>query len=235
MTNFTSIIVSFILLIAATTSSCSKSKINATENMANEKKYLALGDSYTIGEAVPSNQNFPNQLVASLSQEGIKVAAPRIIATTGWTTTNLKNAIASAQPSNDYDLVTLLIGVNNQYQQKPITLYNTEFRELLDAAVSFAKGDKKRVIVVSIPDYGVTPFAQTSDTARIARELDDYNAIAKSITESLNIKFINITPISRSTVNRNQLIAIDGLHPSAFQYSLWVKEILPAARIILQP
>lgn len=233
MTSFTNVIASFIILIATGTSSCSKATMQDADNMP-QKKYLALGDSYTIGQSVPIQSNFPNQLVKSLNQSGIAVSTPRIIATTGWTTTDLKNAITQAQPSKDYDLVTLLIGVNNQYQNKPIQLYNTEFKELLNDAVLFAKGDSKKVIVVSIPDYSVTPFAQNSDTARIAREIDNYNAIAKNITENLNIKFIDITPISRSTVDKPLLVAGDGLHPSAFQYSLWVKEILPVAKNILQ-
>lgn len=203
--------------------------------MSQQKKYLALGDSYTIGESVAMETNFPNQLMGSLTQTGIEVAAPKIIAVTGWTTTDLKTAILEENPSTDYDLVTLLIGVNNQYQQKPIELYSIEFRELLENAISFAGGKTKNIIVMSIPDYGITPFAKDSDIRKIATELDSYNQIAKTISEEMNVTFIDITNISRDTHYKEDLLAEDGLHPSVFQYSLWAKEILPFAKKILMP
>ncbi len=201
--------------------------------MSQQKKYLALGDSYTIGESIAVESNFPNQLLKSLTQTGLQVAIPNIIAVTGWTTTDLKTAIEEENPSTDYDLVTLLIGVNNQYQQTPIQLYSLEFKELLQNAISFAGGDTKKVIVISIPDYGITPFAKNGDAKKIAIELDNYNSIARVISEEMNVSFIDITTISRSIQFKEGLLAEDGLHPSAFQYSLWVKEILPFAKKIL--
>ena len=201
--------------------------------MSQQKKYLALGDSYTIGESVMTEENFPNQLLESLTQTGIEIAEPQLIAVTGWTTTDLKTAIAEENPSTDYDLVTLLIGVNNQYQQTPIQLYSLEFKELLQNAISFAGGDTKKVIVISIPDYGITPFAKNGDAKKIAIELDNYNSIARVISEEMNVSFIDINTISRSIQFKEGLLAEDGLHPSAFQYSLWVKEILPFAKKIL--
>lgn len=203
--------------------------------MSQQKKYLALGDSYTIGESVAIEDNFPNQLVKSLNQTGMEIAAPKIIAVTGWTTTDLKEAILEEDRSTDFDFVTLLIGVNNQYQQKPIGLYSLEFKELLQNAISFARGDAKKVLVISIPDYGITPFAKDSDVSKIATELDNYNSIAKTISEEMMVSFIDITGISRSSGHKENLLAEDGLHPSAFQYSLWVKEILPFAKKILMP
>ncbi len=203
--------------------------------MSQQKKYLALGDSYTIGESVALQSNFPNQLLESLTQTGIEIAEPQLIAVTGWTTTDLKTAIAEENPSTDYDLVTLLIGVNNQYQQKPIELYSLEFKELLKNAISFAGGNAQKVLVISIPDYGVTPFAKESGVKKIATELDSYNSIAKAISGEMNVQFIDITNISRGTQYQENLVAEDGLHPSAFQYSLWIKQILPFAKKILMP
>jgi lysophospholipase L1-like esterase len=188
--------------------------------------YLALGDSYTIGQSVEASQNFPNQLAAKLNTMGYKVEAPMIIARTGWTTDELISAIKNSYVTKKFDIVTLLIGVNNQYRGYPVDNYRTEFAELLNTALSYANGKKTRVFVVSIPDYGVTPYAQGSDKAKIAREIDEYNNIAKQTSTA--VTFIDITPESRDAANDPALIASDGLHPSAKMYTEWVKLIAPA-------
>ena len=198
--------------------------------------YLALGDSYTIGQNVCETCRFPEQLKDSLknylpSTDNIFV---KVVAQTGWTTTNLKNAIANENLQAQYDLVTLLIGVNNQYQNRPFSLYETEFPELLQTAINLAKGDKNRVIVVSIPDYAFTPFGQgSSNPTTISNQLDQYNLFAKNHAESLEIKFVNITDITRDGLNNPQLVASDNLHPSELAYSKFVERLLPVARSIL--
>ncbi|WP_448700806.1 SGNH/GDSL hydrolase family protein [Mucilaginibacter sp. AW1-3] len=193
----------------------------------NTLQYLALGDSYTIGESVDLAQSFPYQLKNSLATQGYPVADPKIIAVTGWTTTNLIDAIAQAKLTQKYDLVTLLIGVNNQYQGKSQAQYRTEFVQLLNTAIAFANGNKKHVFVLSIPDYSVTPFAQNSDRAKIAAEIDQFNDINLYESTNAGVNYLNITGISRQATTDPALIAPDGLHPSAKMYQLWINGLAP--------
>ena len=165
------------------------------------KTYLALGDSYTIGQSVPENDRFPVLLVNDLNTKDYNFKAPRIIARTGWTTGELKNAILQENISEKYDLVTLLIGVNNQYRGNSIDVFRTEFIELLNMAISFAGNNTKNVIVVSIPDWAVSPYASSRDTSKISKEIDLFNAVKKEETLKMNIKFVDITPISRQALN----------------------------------
>lgn len=195
--------------------------------------YLALGDSYTIGESVSAENRFPVQLHQSLSAKGYKLIYPEIIAQTGWTTDELAGAIERAKQNKQYNLVTLLIGVNNQYRGRGAAEYQVEFRALLQTAIEFANNDARNVIVVSIPDYGVTPFGKNNNPAQIAKEIDAFNAINLAETENANARYVDITPISREASNNATLIANDGLHPSAEMYKLWVEQILPQAQEIL--
>jgi lysophospholipase L1-like esterase len=192
-----------------------------------KQKYLALGDSYTIGESVEVSDRFPIQLTNQLKSQGFDIEDPQIIAKTGWTTDELIQAIEEEAPSNDFDLVTLLIGVNNQYRGRDIDNYIKEFQVLLNKAVEFAKGDKNRVIVLSIPDYGVTPFGQKKGQQGIAEEIDQYNAINREISEQSGVNYIDITEISREALTKRYLIAKDDLHPSGEMYGLWVDEMMP--------
>lgn len=195
-------------------------------------RYLALGDSYTIGQSVCETCRFPEQLKTRLQAEIPNSAISiDIIATTGWTTTNLISAINSQNPGSNYDLVTLLIGVNNQFQHKPFSVYEQEFPQLVDKAVAFAQGEKSKVIVVSIPDYAFTPFGQnTSNAAQVSSEIDQYNAFAQDYCIENNIAFINITDITRLGIQNPALVATDGLHPSQPAYSQFVDRILPKAK-----
>jgi acyl-CoA thioesterase-1 len=194
--------------------------------------YLALGDSYTIGQSVCTTCRFPEQLKASL-----QTAYPnnsfllQVIAKTGWTTTNLLTEINLVNPSTNFDLVTLLIGVNNQYQNKPFSLYETEFPQLLAKAITCAKGDKSNVIVVSIPDYAYTPFGQGA--VNISTGIDQYNAFAQNYCTENGIVFINITDITRLGLAQPELVASDGLHPSALAYSKFIERIKPKASTAL--
>ena len=187
--------------------------------------YLALGDSYTIGESVPEAERWPNQLAESLRKKGIELAKPVIIATTGWRTDNLKNAISVAGLKNDYALVSLLIGVNNQFQGKPADQYAAEFEDLLKTSIYLASGKKENVFVVSIPDYGYTPFGKSRQST-ISAAIDEFNAINRRITEKQGVQYIDITDISRRGLDQADLVAPDGLHPSAKMYSLWVERIV---------
>ena len=186
-------------------------------------KYLALGDSYTIGQSVDMEERYPIQLAAQLETDSILIDTTLIIAKTGWTTTDLKNAIAQASFPDTFDLVSLLIGVNNQYQNKPIGQYEIEFEELLERAISFAGGDKEKVFVLSIPDYAFTPFG--NGNTNISQEIDDFNFSNKTITDSIGISYFEITPISREGLDKPELVASDGLHPSGEQYARWVELI----------
>lgn len=183
-------------------------------------KYLALGDSYTIGQSVPFDDRYPIQLETRLENDSINIDSTIIIAKTGWTTTNLKNAIISENLTDTFDLVSLLIGVNNQYQGKPIEDYEIEFAELLQTAINFAGGQIENVFVVSIPDYAFTPFGNGNTT--ISQEIDDFNLVNKTITDSVGVSYFNITPISREGLEKPELVAPDNLHPSGEQYSRWV-------------
>lgn len=198
-------------------------------------RYLALGDSYTIGEAVASDQRWPVMLVRRLRNAGIEIRQPRIIAKTGWTTGELLEAVEEAKIEPGYELVTLLIGVNNQYRGRDVPEYRGEFEELLEQAIRFAGGAPKRVIVVSIPDWSVTPFARKDERSReeIAEEINAFNAVNRTVTEQHGAHYVNVTDISREVADDILLVANDGLHPSAQQYRRWTDRILPVAREIL--
>lgn len=187
----------------------------------NTKKFLALGDSYTIGESVTVAERWPVQLARALREKKIAVEDPWIIATTGWRTDDLKKAILAAKPSNDFDMVSLLIGVNNQYQGKPVAEYAPEFEELLKMAIVFAGGDKKRVFVVSIPDYGYTPFGK-GNQEKISKQIDEFNDVNRSIALRYGVPYFDITGISRRGLEEPRLVASDGLHPSGEMYKEWV-------------
>lgn len=190
--------------------------------------YLALGDSYTIGESVNKNRRWPVQLVDTLRKSGVNISNPRIIAKTGWTTTELKQAINNANLKNPpYDLVSLLIGVNDQYDGLDFEPYPERFEYLLNKAIELAGGRPEHVFVVSIPDYSVTPFGQNKNPEKISRELDKYNATNKTIADRLGVRYVNITPGSKKAADDKTLIANDGLHPSGKMYSQWVDEIVP--------
>ncbi len=224
-----------LLLISIILLSCSSEEkmVNQTpSNTVQNRKILALGDSYTIGQSVCETCKFPEQLKDSLLMnlpDSYKISL-QVIAQTGWTTTNLIAAINLQNPTSDFDLVTLLIGVNNQYQNKPFSLYETEFPKLVTKAIAFAKGNKSKVIVVSIPDYAYTPFGQGSSNAQnISTQIDQYNLFAKNYCDSNNIAFVNITDITRLGLQQTNLVASDGLHPSKIAYSKFVERILPLA------
>jgi lysophospholipase L1-like esterase len=212
------------LAVALLLSSCS----GMSTTPASTTRYLALGDSYTIGESVPATDRFPVQLARELG-----LGEPQIIAKTGWTTDELNAAIDAASPHGPYDLVTLLIGVNNQYRGRDAEQYRGELAALLQRAIGFAGGDAKKVVVVSIPDWGVTPFAEGRDRAKIGAEIDRYNAINREETTRAGARYADITPVSRGS--DPALVAGDGLHPSGKQYGEWVKVIVPEARAALRP
>ena len=196
--------------------------------MENETlSFLALGDSYTIGESVSEYERWPVQLVQRLRQDNISIENPKIIATTGWTTDELIEGIEKQGIQRAYDLVTLLIGVNNQYRNYPIKQYEEEFEKLLNDAIRYADGIPENVFVVSIPDYGVTPFALEKglDASKIATELDTYNKTAKKIATAKNVNFTDITLDSKEALTDPSLIAKDGLHPSAKMYARWVEAV----------
>ncbi|EIL87181.1 SGNH/GDSL hydrolase family protein [Rhodanobacter sp. 115] len=195
--------------------------------------YLALGDSYTIGEGVEATGRWPAQLAARLRNEGVPLAEPRILATTGWTTDELAAAMDGTRFDPPYALVSLLIGVNNQYRERSAEAYRGEFVALLERAITLAGERSSRVLVLSIPDWGVTSFARDSgrDCAKIGAELDNYNAIARDETLHCGAHWVDITGLSRQ---HPALLADDGLHPSAAQYTLWAEATVPVARQALR-
>ena len=222
---------SLLLLVTFSLHSCSTDNTVVQNQTAKNFKYLALGDSYTIGQSVCETCRYPAQLKDSIGKylNPNDTFQVKIIAQTGWTTTNLKSAITAANTLSDYDLVTLLIGVNNQYQNKPFSLYEQEFPELVATAIQKAKGNKNNVIVVSIPDYAYTPFGNGNTS--ISTEIDNYNAFAQNYCNANNITFINITDITRLGLAQPELVTTDGLHPSAIAYAKFVERILPKAKM----
>lgn len=196
--------------------------------------YLALGDSYTIGESVDSVQRWPVLLAQALTEAGLPVEEPRVIARTGWTTDELDEGIDDAELDETYGLVSLLIGVNNQYRGRDTEEYRAQLQGLLQRAVGFADGDPGRVLVLSIPDWGVMPFAEGRDRAAIAREIDAFNRIKEREAERMGVHFVDITDISRLAASDPDLVAADGLHPSGTMYRRWVEKTLPVADSILR-
>lgn len=199
--------------------------------------YLALGDSYSIGEGVAEDGRWPVQLARALRGEGIALADPRIIAATGWTTDELAAALDAAAPRAAHAFVSLLIGVNNQYRGRSVQDYRGEFTGLLQRAIECAGQRAARVLALSIPDWGVTPFAmrQGVDRARVARELDDYNRAAHAICRRHGVAFVDITALSREHGAQAAMLADDQLHPSAAMYAGWSRLALPHARRLLAP
>lgn len=200
-----------------------------------QSTFLALGDSYTLGEGVPGDANWPTQLATRLRARDIEIREPQTLATTGWTTDELSAAMVAAEFAPPYALVTLSVGVNNQYRGRPLDEYRTQFRALLQRAIALAGGEASRVVVVSIPDWGVTPFARAKgrNTERVAHEIDAFNATAQADTQTAGARYVDVTTVSREPDVR-ELLTADGLHPSAQQYARWVDVILPVARKALQ-
>lgn len=197
--------------------------------------YLALGDSYTIGEGVTLAGRWPNQLAHAMRNQGVAIADPRIIASTGWTTDELSAAINTADasaPLESYDLVSLAIGVNNQYRGCDVDNYRLELTALLERAIRIAGGNPGHVLMLSIPDWGVTPFARAElrSPRRIARELDAFNAAAREICSAHDVSFVDITEVSRELGAQPAMLVDDGLHPSAAMYAQWTRLALPVVR-----
>lgn len=214
-----------ILSLVITFSGCNTTK-DTTISTAMDYSYLALGDSYTIGEGVDMSESWPVQLVESLKERGYKVAPPKIIAQTGWTTRDLiRNIEAEIDVQRDFDLVSILIGVNNQYQEKTLSEYETELREIFRKAINHSRTREKGVFALSIPDYGATPFGE-ENAEEIGQEIDEFNRVFRMVAEEFGVDFYNITPISRDAETNPALIAGDNLHPSGLMYRFWVQQVI---------
>lgn len=211
------------LLLALTLMAC-QSKPSSTSS---PKTYLALGDSYTIGESVQDSLRWPNQLVSALNQNGKEFEAATIVAQTGWTTDELTAAMDTVQLKPPYDYVSLLIGVNNQYRGRSIENFETEFIHLLERAIILGGQEGTNIFVLSIPDWGVMPFAEGRDRTQIAQEIDQFNSVIQAVCHDKNIAHFDITAISREATTNALLVAQDGLHPSGTMYARWVATVLP--------
>lgn len=227
------IIILSLLLVACQKKPVIPSPLPQGNTVARAYTWLALGDSYTIGQGVSSTERFPFQTAVWLAQNGKAVNSPDYIATTGWTTGTLINSVSNQNPGN-YDIVSLLIGVNDQYQTHDTTGYRTKFSYLLEKAIHIARGDKSHVFVLSIPDYSVTPFAVYSDTARIRKEIDQFNIINKSVTLEYGCSYLDITPSTREARLNRELLAPDGLHPSGLEYKKWAERLGPIIQPVLK-
>jgi lysophospholipase L1-like esterase len=192
--------------------------------------YLALGDSYTIGEGAPEADRWPVQLAAMAQAQGLPLAPPTIIARTGWTTAELQEAIRAANDHQTYGLVSLLIGVNNQYRGQSLALYRQEFRALLATAVAFAGGQPQRVVVLSIPDWGQAPFAAGRDLAQIAQQIDQFNQAAHEECQHADVAFVDITPLTRAAASHDSQFVADGLHYTGAQMQQWAQLALPVVQ-----
>jgi lysophospholipase L1-like esterase len=219
------------------TSSCNKQN-NVVNNtpmpLSNALNYLALGDSYTIGEGVQANERFPYYTASLLKKRGIPINDPEYIATTGWTTSNLISAIDNKGVTGPFDIVTLLIGVNDQYQHLDTAGYRLRFSQLLNKAIQLSGNRRERVFVLSIPDYSATPFVGSADKQQISKEIDDFNFINKQVTQQHAVAYIDITPLSRQVINDPTLLANDGLHYSGKEHLKWaelldiyIKKVIP--------
>lgn len=193
------------------------------------RRFLALGDSYTIGEGVDPADRWPSQLHASFTASGIEIAEPEIIAQTGWATDDLLAAIKAQDPTGPYDLVSLLIGVNNQYQGRLLGEYRAQFRKLVDAALKLAGGRPKRLLILSIPDWGVTPYAEGRDRAMIATQVDKFNDVSRKEAAERWARYVDITGVSRKHGALPEYLAGDGLHPSGRMYAEWARLVEPEA------
>lgn len=227
----------FVLLFLLSIASCENNQpiIEEPSSELKDLRYLALGDSYTIGESVEISERWPVQLANRLRGDSIDVVDPDIIARTGWTTDELIAAIdASAEKDSVYDVVSLLIGVNNQFRGYPLDQYKTELPELLNTAIQLAGGDPSMVFMLSIPDYGLTPFGQTRNPERIAEELDIYNAVADSICQSFQVAYYDITEVSREFGLDPEYVASDNLHPSGKMYEAWVNGVYDRVKALIK-
>ncbi len=191
--------------------------------------FLALGDSYTIGEAVRPDESWPFQLVRYAKSHGVEIHPPVIIAKTGWTTDELLGGIRETKPTGLYQIVSLLIGVNNLYRERSSQEFRSEFRLLLNIALQFGDPTDRNVVVLSIPDWGSTPFAEGKDRGRISKVTDEFNAVCREEAIGLNVSFVDVTPLSRRGLDDRSLLTTDGLHPSGAMYSLWVEEVFSTA------
>lgn len=225
----------FFLLLAATLLACHQPADMITNPDATASKYpfLSLGDSYTIGESVAPADRWSVQLAGLLRNEGLDVADPDIIARTGWTTAELQDAIAASGNQKTYGLVSLLIGVNNQYRGQSAERYRTEFRALLQTAVRFAGGNANRVFVLSIPDWGASPFAAGRNKTSIAQEIDQFNTVAQDECKQAGVRYVDITPLTRQAAGDATQFASDGLHYSGKQMKQWAEKALPVAKNLL--
>jgi len=196
-------------------------------------RYLALGDSYTVGEGVPSEDQWPRQLVTMLRERGVTVSGLEMIARTAWTTDELLDAIDAAPPGGKFDLVSLMIGVNDQYRARPVAEFEREFRNVFKRALSFA-GRASNLIVLSIPDWGAAPFADGQDRARISGEIEAYNDRGRAITGEARAHWVDVTRSSLRMAEDRSLAVEDGLHPSGVMYREWAEFVLPVALSVLQ-
>lgn len=200
-----------------------------------EKRWLALGDSYTVGQGVPSTDRYPVQAKNWLLANGITgMKDPQIIATSGWTTIQLQNAIESQKPVGPFDIVSILIGVNDQYKLVDTGGYRTRFTVLLDECISLANNLPSHVFVLSIPDYSVTPFGKNFDVKKISKEIDEFNTINKQVAVFYNVQYLDITPSTRQAANDPSLICLDGLHPSGLEYKKWAERLGPMMKTVLE-
>ncbi len=227
-----------IVLVISFFSCCKTNQTHSTfmpvSSSATSLSFLSLGDSYTIGESVPEPQRWSVQLADKLQKKGITVSNPDIIARTGWTTAELADAIQQSGNTKTYDLVSLLIGVNNQYRSQSLDRYRDELRDLLQTAIRYAHNNPKRVIVLSIPDWGVTPFAHDRNAEAIAHQIDAFNTVCKEETENAGATFFDITPLSRTAKGDASMVADDKLHFSGKMYGLWADQVLPEVEMLLK-
>ena len=224
----------FAALICGSVILYSSTKIDTHSKSKHMYSYLALGDSYTIGEQVPLHDNFPYQTVALLKKDKFDVADPVIIATTGWTTDELAASIREHNIKDTFSFVTLLIGVNNQYRGRSVDNYKAEYTDLLHTAIAYAGGKPSHVFVVSIPDWGVTPFAEGRDRHKIGQEIDAYNAACKEITLQNKCQYLDITGSTRDNATQEGYTAEDGLHPSGKEYGVWAGWLVPMIKKTLK-